>query len=206
MLAPGSERIGSHWVSIHERAHQGSIRKIGEHGPVPGEEQLTGVIALESTGIHFSFEEANAPVEERPQCNTEFIGNSGTALERFPASDADEFGVLFEELECSAQDPLDLGPAGTVGRLDGDLDEFDPVGERVQDHLSVELFLGWEVVEEALAADADLVGNVVEARAGKTVLSETALSYGEDGFPGARGYYGLNHLLRLFLNVRGLLR
>ena len=66
------------------------------------------------------------------------------------------------------------------GSLDRLVDELDPVGERVEQHRAVQRFLRREVVQQARAADADLVGDLVEARAGVAVLGEAAARDLED--------------------------
>ncbi len=47
----------------------------------------------------------------------------------------------------------------------GRLDEFEPGGEGLEDHGPVQGLLGGEVVQQAGAADPDVVGDVVQAGA-----------------------------------------
>ena len=62
----------------------------------------------------------------------ELLGQHRPAVERLPTGEAHELGVLLEEPERGAKDPLDLGPPLALGPGDGVLDEREPVGEGVE--------------------------------------------------------------------------
>ena len=66
------------------------------------------------------------------------------------------------------------------------LDEVGPVRERREEHGAVERFLRREVVQQARAPDADLVGDVVQARARETVVAEAPQRHLEDEVFGRR--------------------
>ena len=105
--------------------------------------------------------------------------------------------MVLEERERGAQHALDLRPAlaGAVDRL---LDELGPVGERREQHRAVERFLRGEVVQQARAPDADLVGDVVQARARVAVVAEAPQRDLEDEVLGRRaGTRGQRHLVSL---------
>src|SRR4029079_14336881 len=103
------------------------------------------------------------------------------------ADEANEVGALLEEPERGAHDALDLRPpfAHALRRL---VDEAEPIGERLEEHRAVERFLGREVVEQAGAADADLLGDLRQARAGVPVLREPLSGHLEDVFLGGPNY------------------
>ena len=65
-----------------------------------------------------------------------------------------------------------MWPPLLLGSGDGLVDQGEPVGEGVEEDGAVQRLLGREVVQEARTPDADLVGDVVQARAAVPVLGE----------------------------------
>ena len=184
MLTARDERPRVQGVVTQQRRDQRCVREVREDGAVPGEEQLRRVEAPEPSGVHLGFEPAAALLEQRTERAAELLGEDRTAVERFPSCEADEVGMLLEELERGSEHALDLGPAllDVEGRL---VDELEPPPERVEHHGAVQRVLGGEVVQEALAPDPDLVGDVVEARARGPVGGEAAQRDCEDELLGA---------------------
>ncbi len=147
------------------------VREVGQRGAVPGEQQLARVVPVQEPRVHLRLEEHHAPVEHRAQDEPELLGEHRPAVERLAPDQAHELGVILEELERGAHDPLDLRPA--AGRVrDRVVDERAPVGEVREQDLLVERFLRREVVQEARPLDADLVGDLREAGRREAVIGE----------------------------------
>ena len=110
VLAARRERVGRERVDVEQVVHERRVRQVRQHRAVAGEQQLAGVVAAQPAGVHLAFEERGAAVEQRAEQHRELFAEDRAALERLPAHEAHEVGVLLEEAERGAQHALDLRP------------------------------------------------------------------------------------------------
>ena len=81
---------------------------------------------------------------------------------RLSPDQSNKVWIGLEEFKASGQNMVDLVPAVGVTARYRRFDSLVPLGQRLLEHLAVHRLLGREVMQQALAADADLSGDEVE--------------------------------------------
>ena len=135
--------------------------KVAHDGAVAGEQELLGVVATEGARIHFALEELNAAVPVGPQHCRQVDAQVGAAVDGLTADETDVVGVVGEEVETRRQHVLDLAESALVV-VDGVFESDEPVAEHALEHFAVQTVFRTEVVQQALALDADTGSDVVQ--------------------------------------------
>ena len=148
-----------------------------------------GVVATDAAGLHLRLEEAHCGVEHRLQRRAELLDEHRAAVERFAPRQAHEHRLGLEVAERGAEHVLDLRPP--LLPVDRGAHQRGPLVEALEHHGPVQRVLRREVVQQARPPDPDLVGDLVQARAGVAVLGKAIERDGQD--PGLRvplGHFG----------------
>ena len=167
-------------ISVQQTGNQWRVAEVRQECSVARQQKLLRVMATKPTGIHLASKILRRPGEERLERNTEFHVTELPAGERLASDQPNEVGVGPEEFEARCQHVVELLPTGCDGVGDGRLDPLVPFGQRPLEDLSVHRFLCREVVEQTLAANADLGRDEVERCALEASFGEEMLCRDDD--------------------------
>ena len=138
------------------------------------------IVAPEAPGVHLPLEIGRSASEQRLQRNAEFDVPSALFRKRLSTDQANKVWIGLEEFEPSGQNMVDLVPAVSVTARYRRFDSLVPLGQRLLEHLAVHRLLGREVMQQALAPDADLSGDEVERCAVEAAFGEETLRSDDD--------------------------
>ncbi|CAB4958499.1 unannotated protein [freshwater metagenome] len=115
-------------IAIEESFDERKIGKIAEERSVPSEQKLLRIESAEVSSFHLRLEVVHGSLEQGPERNPEINSETLPPVQSFPSNDADELGVLLEEVETGGQDVVNLPPS--LHRVEGcRVHSFNPTHE-----------------------------------------------------------------------------
>ena len=148
-----------HRVTVEQAGDQGHVGEVRQQRAITGEQQLLGIVAPESPGVHLALEIGRSAGENG--CSSMPSSTCPVPSSAVRAGPGNKVRIGLEELEAGGQNMVDLVPAVGIAARHCRLDPLVPLGQRLFENLAVHRLLRREVMQQALAADSDL-GDEVE--------------------------------------------
>src|ERR1019366_275139 len=102
VLPTNRQRVGRQRVRVEQGGDERGVGKVREHRAVAGDDQLSGVVATQTTAVHLLLEPRGAPFEQRAESRAELVGDDRT-VEGLAPSQADKLRSLLKEAKRGAE-------------------------------------------------------------------------------------------------------